>query len=1461
MASTMSVSGIVSGMDWESMIDELITKAAKPAQVQVSKKTNLQNKKSLFEEMKVMVQSIQSSLSPLKLPSTYKAKEVDIENISGSGSYKGILTASVNADAEVNVYDLKVHQLATAQTNRSKQINTSTIASALGDITGGTMYINMGGQKIGVEVSATDSLQTLKSKINTTIKTLDNPLNVTASVVDNKLILKSDTTGLGTASNSETVTYGYNGFNRLTTINVNDDDREAGNLVIRDSKSKQYTYGTDYVIANGTDIRWRQYNEDEQVKLEDSVKVKYAMAAGDVYTVTASVGKDAALSFDVVDAGTLASRLKIKDSEGRTYTYGEDFELVNGEISWIEEQSYTPETYEPDSYTVTYKSVDVSDSFTQSKDTADDPDYFTVSYTADDGTVYTYDPNDTASTPLEDLYAASGNDYSKLAVTDSDGTTYANGVDFTFSTNEDGIPYDVEWHIPLADDEIDTGSYYNIQSSYNEAYGRNEDADLPAVTFDVDGVSRTYINPKNPDDFTLTGSDGTEYVYGRDYVIRLNDDEDGYVISWALTGGNSEVNNIVSAYAQEMGIDSDGITRSPTDDYTFAFSKEGYDSGDVSVSKGNAKTLYELIGNSDVDADSSYLKITDANGDEIDSSLYSIDSNGNIVWARKTTALTEEPEGYSLSYEDDSGNKSSTENGATEEEVLRYAVDDYENLKITGSDGTEYIYGVDYTIEEDEDYNAYISWIIADTPQKPDDGTEYTLTYEGFGGANAAITDDNVVQISAESGGNISGGYLSYEQIQKELKVNGTAAINSYFALTGEDGKTYTYGTDYRITQGDEADGTSGEHSAVITWLKDSTKPDDLTSLTLTYAEGIETYNTTLTRSRTDELYPNSTEDYPLYADFSAGDSTITQGVKTFYEGTDYVIVKDENYSDRAAVKWLTDDEGGFEWFMPEPGASYTIHVNASDGTEKTYNSNRSSRDTLNMADEGFTTANGHISVRYDSPDRDVTYLYFDPEKTYTDTTTDEDGSTKTTTETGNQRLSYLHSFTVSRGTQGGVDTVFNFNWSVPRRTTNENMPEYGDEITVEYEYDSNLFTLSDNMDGELLAALELDKTDAEHYTAAQDARLELDGEIVTRSSNYIGESYGNELIKGMTIQLKGVGEVSLDVSHDAEKAVTSINTFMESYNDLMNWMNTRMTESQVDKDTAATIDSDDFRMRWGLLHGNGLLRNAKSQMRDILAQSFNFSFTKRSSAEEIYGTMAHNGLKGDSTLRLRIGTKYADITVSPTDTLQDIADRINDSENTAMRSMFYGDDGKLLGQPLLRASVDNDRLVISSTSDDSITMSGTAAMNALKMNYTYKGLFQIGLATTSTDYGKSGELEFDEGEFMEAMTDNPDEVQELMLMFASEMDSWVKSMLTTSASGQTSGTLTRQIEDIDTQIASIDEYLEKYQDRLDRQEEALRTRYANAENQFYKLSQQANSIAAILNQLNGYANSNSSDS
>lgn len=1796
--ASMSVSGVVSGMDWDSMIDEIITNAAKPAQVKVNRKTNLTNKKSLFEEMKVTMNSLQSSLSPLKLPSTYKAKEINIERIDTSGSYKGVLTATVNADAEVNVWDVKVNSLATAQTNRSKQITSSSLASTLNGLSSSTFYVNMGGQKVAIEVNATDTLQTLKSRINNTLKTLDNPLPVTASVVDNKLILKSDDTGLGTRTATETINYRSSGINTLSNISVNASD--ASNLKITKG-SKSYTYGTDFTVANGNEIRWKQYDRGDEVALNGLVDVKYRMAAGDVYEKTGTYGtSEAEISgFSMIDNGTLGSRVKIKDSDGNTYTYGEDFTIENNKVVWLDEEEST--TYEPDTYTVSYSktTTETASAGGTKSGTQAAPTSYTVSYskelispvsitagsnsfqtisalpysalsgfdgltssgvstattsryivpedesefTLTDGTTeyvygkdyiirsapaggsvtsgilswydnvysstntrYVYDyaggavlnenTRPTSGTLLlsythayksqngisSEVLNVAGTDYENINITDADGNSYTYGTDFTITDGQ------IEWLIKAgsdADDDIDPDDFADLKAKYNAYAGNDSDADLPTVTLlDSDDVVRTYFDPADRSLFTMTATDSEtgdtiNYEYGRDYVIRVNDTGDGYVFSWAVTGDKNQdgtvdikdANTEVTTYTAAKGISTSGWKAAPSadSDYSFSFTYDKTDSDSSTVSKTDTdKSLATVLSGVSIDsADYSSITITDGTTTYEYGTDYVITSSGVITWLDQSggtpTAYTatykfsdndskswtgftinsngligisptglsiddsgastidyngyvyvDEAEGkaafsmtdddgneyeygvdYAIRYTSSSANRFtivtpnnddwpgtfSNQTGATSmptsgltlsynnsvsatvlssetvEDALGFIPSDYDKLTISDTSGNAYTEGTDYEIDTD---TGEITWLNATSAasSRPESGATYTLYYESFSALTAAGTydgdDSQEVSITVDSGsGNYRGTSLSYEQILKDLSLTSSSATTDIdtkfaenFTLTDDNGDSYEYGTDYTITQGTNTDSTKGEHSVVINWLgntpsgdftltytgrgdagevittagvqrsaKDTIDPDAsnvqkglyfsfANALDITITDGTNTYSlanedftisqsndgllnpviswdsdspwfdqdttsatsftVTVTNSdgttssytgtraaESDDLTLNlGSLNYYSSSDFEDGTNTITQGSKTFYENEDFIFMDDSD--GHAQVYWLNDRSGGTEWFYPNPGTQYTINHTDSSGNTTSYTASRSGSTALNMEDYGMTTANGSLTVQYG----EKSGLLLDAEPDY-ETDDDgnyvlDDGGNKIPIANTDGRAAIKAEYSIDISNSGNGN--YTFSWVTPTLTSRSGLPSVGDELTVEYEYDANTFTIT----GEAAELLGLN----DDVTEAQDAELVVDGETVYRASNDIGADYDNELIKGVTMHLKGTGEVSLDIAHDAEKAVESIQNFVDTYNDLMSWMNTRMTESQLDEDTAATVDSDDFRMRWGLLHGNSLLRNTKSQMRSLVSQNFTFSFTQRKSSAEIYGTMAYNGLKSSSTLRLRIGTKYVDVTVDPTDTLQTIVAKINDdTKGGAMNDIYYDENGNKLQTPLLRASVENDMLVINSTSSDEITMSGSAAMNALKMNYTYKGLYQIGIETTSDDYGKSGELVFDSDEFMTALEDNPDEVQALMMKFVTQFDSWTKSMLNSSASGETSGTLTREIENLQTQIDSINEYLETYQERLDRMEESLRSRYGNTETQLSRLTQQASSIAAILNQLNGTASSNSSSS
>ena len=358
MAST-TVSGVASGIDWEGIIKKMTEMASKPAQVQVNKRKNLNNKKTLFEEMKVAMQKMHSSISSLKLPSTYRAKEVKVERLDSNGSYKGVLTASVTSDAEVNVYNLEVRQLAKAQLQRSNSFSGSlsdVFQGPLQGLTSSRLWISSGGRKAQVDVLASDTLESLVKRINTTIKTMNPPMGVTASVVDGRLILKSDKTGLEETTSKEVIKRSDQSWDALSTLSIDPSTLSGGDVTVTGG-GKTWTNGKDFDVV-GNQIRWREY-DDQTAKAGDTYHVTYAAAGGDVYSkgVTRASGDlldRAALDFVPSSANLAAgtSKITIKDEDGASYEYGTAFTLAGKSIVWKGDnrpangKKYTV-TYEP----------------------------------------------------------------------------------------------------------------------------------------------------------------------------------------------------------------------------------------------------------------------------------------------------------------------------------------------------------------------------------------------------------------------------------------------------------------------------------------------------------------------------------------------------------------------------------------------------------------------------------------------------------------------------------------------------------------------------------------------------------------------------------------------------------------------------------------------------------------------------------------------------------------------------------------------------------------------------------------------------------------------------------------------------------------------------------------------------------------------------------------------------------
>lgn len=614
----------------------------------------------------------------------------------------------------------------------------------------------------------------------------------------------------------------------------------------------------------------------------------------------------------------------------------------------------------------------------------------------------------------------------------------------------------------------------------------------------------------------------------------------------------------------------------------------------------------------------------------------------------------------------------------------------------------------------------------------------------------------------------------------------------------------YTYGTDYVV------DGKN------IRWLS-TNKPAEGSSYNISYAASAgETFTLNVDRNPADVLAGN-----PTYAAFAAGTATIKHGTKTYTQGIDFDIV---NTNGEATVRWK--EEAGYG--VPAPGSAYSVTLKKSDGSTSTYTASRSDADTVDPTRYGFTNPTGTLAF------------------------------------SGYNGVTSGWNVAVS----GGGGTPFTLTWASSGALTNRpDVPQYGQEYTVEYTYNSNTFSLSDDGNG-MLAALGLDLFDTDHFVEASDAELMLNGEKVTRSSNHIGESFKNELIKGMTLELKGLGRVSLDVSQDAEAAVKAVDSFVTAYNDILKWIDTRLTEKALDENTKATIDSDDFRWKWGVLNGSSLLRSTKNSMRLLTSKVITSSFTARSSRQSIYGTMAQNGIVNTGYFSLTVGARTANISVKPTDTVEMIAAKINDtSKNSEAYELHYDADGRQYPTPFVKASVENGKLVFTAGTDRPVTLGGSnAVQTALGVNYQYSSLSQIGIKAKSTGQASaetySGQLEFDSAVFMKALEANAEDVSLFVTAFAKDaqtfMDSMIKATQKNIADGVAAaeGSVVREISAIDNEIKSIDKYLAEFQRRLDNKKESLYTQFAAAETSLAKLMQQASWLTSVTSQLQGASSS-----
>jgi len=189
--STNLVSGLASGFDWRTMIDQLIEIERRRVNLVEDTKTEYEAKLSEWQSVNSMLLSLKTAAQGLKDPADFYLYATTITSNSGTVEASELLSVSTTTSASPGTYNIGITDLAKAQKLSSKAFSTYDTALELS----GEFVIN--GQAVSVE--ANDDLTDIRDKINN-LNTGTTPTEVTATILsvgssDYRLILTSDVTG------------------------------------------------------------------------------------------------------------------------------------------------------------------------------------------------------------------------------------------------------------------------------------------------------------------------------------------------------------------------------------------------------------------------------------------------------------------------------------------------------------------------------------------------------------------------------------------------------------------------------------------------------------------------------------------------------------------------------------------------------------------------------------------------------------------------------------------------------------------------------------------------------------------------------------------------------------------------------------------------------------------------------------------------------------------------------------------------------------------------------------------------------------------------------------------------------------------------------------------------------------------------------------------------------------------
>ncbi len=189
----LHVSGLSSGNDYQSMIDQLMAVKRVPIDSLSSKQSEIDYDLGAWNDISTYSSALTDSLDDLRGYDLWDKMSVDSSNSSAA-------TASAAPGSAEQRYTVIVSKLATAQSISSDWVDTSTDLVTAGKAAVGDIF-TIEGQQITIEDGET--LVTLRTKINNAAASMAEDVRVRASIVNDHLVLTREKSGLGSINLSD----------------------------------------------------------------------------------------------------------------------------------------------------------------------------------------------------------------------------------------------------------------------------------------------------------------------------------------------------------------------------------------------------------------------------------------------------------------------------------------------------------------------------------------------------------------------------------------------------------------------------------------------------------------------------------------------------------------------------------------------------------------------------------------------------------------------------------------------------------------------------------------------------------------------------------------------------------------------------------------------------------------------------------------------------------------------------------------------------------------------------------------------------------------------------------------------------------------------------------------------------------------------------------------------------------